>query len=90
MAETDYFARRVTNATNSWQELVLAAEPTRGFKSILIVNDDSSNELSIRLNDLEADIINIPAGESIGLTKNVWKIFYYAASGNPIFRVVAD
>lgn len=90
MSETDYFASRVTNATNTWQQVTLADEPKRGFKSVVVINDDETLELSIRLNDMDADIIPLPAGESIGLEKNVWRLFYYAASGSPAFRVVAD
>lgn len=90
MAESGYFAQRVTNATNSWQEVMLARDPARGFKSVIVINDDDTHELSIRLNDMDADVIPIPAGESMGLEKNVWRVFYYAAAGTPTFRIVAD
>ena len=90
MAEQNYFSSRVTDADTSWQELTLAPDFKRGFKSIVIINDDDSLELQVKLNDTSADILYIPGGEGVALDKNVWRLYYYAASGSPNFRVLAD
>lgn len=36
------------------------------------------------------DIVYVPGGEGVALDKPVYRIFYYAASGSPAFRVMAD
>jgi hypothetical protein len=90
MSESDYFSSRVTDADNTWQELPLAESMDRAFKSIVIINDNDSLELQVRLNDMLNNIIYIPGGEGIALDKPAYRMFYLAASGNPSFRVMAD
>jgi hypothetical protein len=90
MSESNYFSGRVTNANNAWQELSLAEDFDRAFKSIVVINDNDSLELQVRLNDMDNDILYIPGGEGVALDKPVYRLFYYAASGNPSFRVMAD
>lgn len=90
MSESNYFSGKVTDADNTWQELNLAEDVDRAFKSIVVINDNDSLELQVRLNDMSNDIIYIPGGEGVALDKAVYRIFYMAASGNPSFRVMAD
>ena len=90
MSESGYFSGKITNADNTWQEINLADDFDRAFKSIVIINDNDSLELQLRLNDMGNDIIYIPGGEGVALDKPVYRVFYMAASGNPSFRVMAD
>ena len=91
MAEaTKYFSQRVTDASSSWQQVTLADDINRAFKSVVIINDDDSLELQIRLNESDNDIIYIPGGEGVALDKTGHRVFYMAASGSPDFRVMAD
>ena len=90
MAESNYFSSKVTNADTTWRELILVDDPNRSFKSVVIINDDDSLELQIRLNDMGNDILYVPGGEGVALDKATFRVFYYAASGSPEFRVLAD
>lgn len=90
MDRVKYYSSRVTNCSANWQELSLADDYSRAFKSILIINDDGALELQIKLNEETNDILYIPASEGCSLDKEVYRIFYCAASGSPDFRVVAD
>jgi len=90
MAESNYYSGKVTDATSAWKELSLASDFDRAFKSIVIINDDDSLELQIRLNDMTNDILYVPGGEGVALDKPVYRLFYYAASGSPEFRVIGD
>lgn len=90
MSESNYFSSRVTNADNSWRELSMASDFDRAFKSVVVINDNTTLELQIRLNDMGNDILYVPAGEGVALDKPVYRLFYYAASGSPEFRVMCD
>lgn len=91
MAEaTKYFSQRVSDASSSWQQLTLTDDINRAFKSIVIINDDDSLELQVRLNEMTNDIIYIPGGEGAAFDKDVYRIFYAAASGSPDFRIMCD
>lgn len=90
MERLNYFSSKISDCDNTWKECVLAEDVNHAFKSIMIVNDDSSNELQIMLNDTDNDILYIPANEGVALDKEVYRIFYCASAGNPAFRVVCD
>jgi|GEM_PF-5531289 len=91
MAEaTKYFSARVTNVSSSWVQLSLVDDVNRSFKSVVIINDDGTLELQVRLNEMTNDILYIPGGEGIALDKEVYRIFYCAESGSPYFRVMCD
>jgi hypothetical protein len=87
---TKYYSAKVTDAASAWQEKVLVEDFNRAFKSIVVINDDDSLELQVRLNEMTNDIIYIPGGEGAALDKEVYRIFYAATSGSPDFRVMAD
>ncbi len=90
MAETDYFSAKITDASNEWRQLNLTDDIDRAFKSVVVINDSDTLELQIRLNDMSANIIYIPYGEGVSVVKEVYRIFYSAPSGNPVFRIIAD
>jgi hypothetical protein len=82
-----YFSKSYTTGAN-WVEVVLP-DPHR-FKSITIVNDDGTNQVNIKLNDLGNDEIAVKAGEVISLIIPVTSFFYQAEAGTPAIRVMCD
>jgi hypothetical protein len=83
-----YYAESLT-ATATWQEKVIVSEPDNAFSSLAISNDDS-NPIQIKINDLSNDAITINTSEGIELNIEIYKLFYYSASGSAGFRVICD
>ena len=88
--ERGYFSRRVTDTDNSWKSLVIRDNIRRAFSTIAIVNDDETQEIQVKFNNMQNDALYIGAGETISMVEEVGTVFYYAESGNPTFRVIAD
>lgn len=84
-----YISKEYT-ASSAWAEEALVTDRDNPLKNITVSNDDSSNSLNIKLNDMSNDTLIVKAGEVISLLTIVDKIFYNADAGSPAFRVVCD
>jgi hypothetical protein len=73
-------------ASNGWQTIEFADD----YRNITISNDDDTDALNVKLNDMSNDTIVIKAGEVIALAVHVTRYFYQAAAGTPVFRVMCD
>jgi hypothetical protein len=87
--ELRYFAGEYT-AGSAWAELVIEDDVHRAFKSITVANDDSSNYVLLKINDLSNDELKLPAGEAVSLETPVIRLYYQAPTGTPTFRVICD